>query len=250
MTFVLGIIDGAKGIIEDAKEGEVPYIALVKVLHPHTGVFEPLCAGAIISETEILTNAVCAAACKATYKCEVYVGRVNVNHGGKKVEIKDTVWHESYVEMNAILPDTRFANLVLDIGILYMSRIPLSETVKIIALPQENLERKSDMRIAGWGSGFLYGIAHHEKLKVAVSRAYETYVINKEILVIKTMEFYPRPCVSDMGAPIVYMNNTVLAGVGSLWTFKLCKRDDTTRAFYTDIYNNTEWIANNRNKIV
>lgn len=104
----------------------------------------------IISENDILTNAVCSSACRLPSNCKVYVGRVNVNSGGTQVKIINTVWHESYVEMNMIQPLASVIS-VLDIGIIHTDKIPLSRTVEIVELPKRNFSQ-SLLIFSGWGA--------------------------------------------------------------------------------------------------
>lgn len=47
MSMEIGDI-GENDEVSDAKEGEISYIALIKVKHPHTGSFMPICAGAMV----------------------------------------------------------------------------------------------------------------------------------------------------------------------------------------------------------
>lgn len=140
------------GEIYDAKEGDIPYIALIKVRHPHTGRFMPICAGAIISERDILTNAVCASACQHLPNCKLYVGRVNTSAGGTEITMESTVWHPSYVQMDMVNHDNTY--LFVDLGIIHTENIPLSDTVKIIKIApiKDVLEGRETLLIAGWGA--------------------------------------------------------------------------------------------------
>lgn len=135
---------------EEAKEGQFPYLALIKVKHPHTGNFMPICAGAIISEHNILTNAVCASLCHFTPNCKVFVGRAKINSGGIEVIVKSTVWHKSYYEMEKIKYINRKSLLDLhDIGIIHTEKILTSTTVQIIEVWDRPFE---SLVIAGWGA--------------------------------------------------------------------------------------------------
>lgn len=138
---------------KDAKEGQFPYIVLIKVKHPHTGNYMPICAGAIISEHDILTNAVCASACQHPPNCKAYVGRVRVNSGGKEVIIKDTVWHETYYEMEVMKQiSSEEIQAMHDIGIIHTEKIAISETVRTIELQYYYPIEEQTMLMAGWGA--------------------------------------------------------------------------------------------------
>lgn len=114
----------------------------------------PICAGDIISEYDILTNAICASACQYPPNCKLYVGRVHVNLGGKEMTIKGTVWHGSCYEMEMlkeITLDEMFRRY--DIGIIHTEMIPTSTTVRTI-VPElcESYEDGIDVFFAGWGA--------------------------------------------------------------------------------------------------
>lgn len=122
----------------------------------------PICAGGIISEYDILTNAVCASACQHPPYCKLYVGRANVDTGGVEVKISSTTWHHSYLEMDLIDqskrndPDLSLSHRFTDLGIIHTERIPLSDTVQIIELAKfEDLCNKTIgyfVGLYGWGS--------------------------------------------------------------------------------------------------
>lgn len=136
-----------------AKEGDIPYIALIEVRHPHTGRFMPICAGAIISEYDILTSAVCASSCQYTPNCRLYVGRYMIRTGGTQIKINDTVWHPTYIEMDTIRGgyDPTFLESIIDLGIIHTEKISLSETIKIIQMSNRTVKDSEEAMIAGWG---------------------------------------------------------------------------------------------------
>lgn len=114
--------------------------------------FLPICAGAIISDQSILTNAVCATVCNVPSECKVFVGRVNIRSGGKELTIKGSVWHNSYIEMRMIRPRQDELINIHDIGIIHVEPIQLSESVQIISLPKQTLNGETPVRLAGWGN--------------------------------------------------------------------------------------------------
>lgn len=140
--------------VEDAKVGQFKYIALIKLKHPHTGNYMPICAGAIITEHDILTNAVCASACQYPPNCKVYVGRIHVNSGGREVTIKGTVWHKSYYEMETMKNISSVEDIfdIIDIGIIHTEKISMSETVGTVPMNRRGVTGKLTMVMAGWGA--------------------------------------------------------------------------------------------------
>ncbi|XP_031617467.1 uncharacterized protein LOC116337210 [Contarinia nasturtii] len=142
----------------------------------------------------------------------------------------------------------RHSNSIEDIGILFMSKIILSKTVQSIELPQEKMHgRQNKMIIAGWGSGLEHDITHHEKLHFGETLV---YAVVWGVDLIRPHDNVNRACISDMGTPLVHPNGTVLAGIGTLWTFRLCTTRHGDMSFYTPIYIHAEWIAKNRNRSV
>lgn len=141
------------GQATDAKEGDIPYIALIEVRHPHTGRFMPICAGAIISEYDVLTSAVCASSCQYPPNCRLYVGRYMINAGGIQIKNKNTVWHSTYVEMNTVKSGYDAASLesIIDLGIIHTEKMPLSQTIQIIKLATRDVVQDETAVIAGWG---------------------------------------------------------------------------------------------------
>lgn len=137
---------------EEATEGTIKYIALIKVFHPHRKLYEPICAGAILSNENILTNAACASACNITENCQVFVGRVNVDEGGYEVAIQDTIWHKSFFFIY-LMKETDIIS-VIDIGMIHIKKIVLSPTVGVIQLSRHDLISGSEVEVAGWGSNF------------------------------------------------------------------------------------------------
>lgn len=140
--------------IVDAQEGDVPYIAQINVLYPHTGDFLPFCAGAIISDRHILTAAMCATPCNFSSNCRVFVGRTKVNSGGVEIGIRKSEWHPSYYEMELLKTPQIFMYNFIDIGILFTSeRIEFSFSIQPIALPTQNIdEEDTPIFVAGWGN--------------------------------------------------------------------------------------------------
>lgn len=136
----------------EAKEGDIPYIALIKVKHPHTGNFMPICHGTIISEYDILTNAICASACRHPPNCKLYVGRVRVNSGGIELTIKSTVWHKTYYELEIMKNySEEDLNQIVDIGIIHTVKIQMSATVQVI-VGFDLRNGNQTVTMAGWGA--------------------------------------------------------------------------------------------------
>lgn len=128
-------------------------MALIRVRNPHIpDQFDPVCAGAILSPENILTNAVCACACKVMGDCKIYVGRTNVDQGGREVQIKNTVWHESYVAFFMIKLARVGSSLVIDLGMIHIGKIKFSPTISNVQLTRRELINGRTVRIAGWGN--------------------------------------------------------------------------------------------------
>lgn len=136
----------------EAEEGDVPYIALIKVFNPHLNESIPVCAGAILSELNILTTAVCASICNITNYCQVFVGRIELDDGGHEVKINKTVWHQSYVSYYMSRWPQYGINRVIDIGMLHTEKIIMSQTVQALTLSDHEITADSSVEVAGWGS--------------------------------------------------------------------------------------------------
>lgn len=139
----------------DAQEGDVPYIAQINVLYPHTGDFLPICAGAIISDRHILTTAVCASPCNVSSHCRVFVGRTQLNSGGVEIGIRKSEWHPSYYDIEVVKLWSESLALVADIGILFTSqRIEFTSSIQPIALSAQVVPNDEHIIVfvAGWGN--------------------------------------------------------------------------------------------------
>lgn len=137
---------------EDAKEGDVPYIALIKVFNPHLNESIPVCAGAIQSELNIITSAVCASICNVTNYCQVFVVRIVLDDGGYEVKINKTLWHQSYVSYYMTRWPQYGINRVIDIGMLHTEKIIMSPTAQALTLSGHEITEDFDVEVAGWGS--------------------------------------------------------------------------------------------------
>lgn len=128
----------------------------------------PICAGAIISQYDVLTTAVCASACQHPPNCRIYAGRVNIDAGGIELEINKTKWHENYNEMFLIRGEAYISNQTnpfVDFGIIHTKKIPLSDTIKIISLADRDHVAGEYVIIAGWGGE--YNEAFNDEPKVS-----------------------------------------------------------------------------------
>lgn len=156
MPLVVSIVAVRSGTKEalDAKVGDFPYITLIEVRHPHTGRFMPICAGAIISQYDVLTNALCASSCQHPPNCRIYAGRVNIDAGGIELEIVKTKWHKNFNEMHMVQGETYLEakeNPVVDFGIIHTKKIPFSDAINVIALADRDGINNETVKIAGWG---------------------------------------------------------------------------------------------------
>lgn len=122
----------------DARLGQLPYVALIQVSSKSGD--DTICGGVIISLNSILTSGTCAYVCRKS-SCDVFVGTVDINSGGQRLTIANTIVHNS---LTTIFPhDFDFSALnkipddFIDLGILIMKEIPISKNVKIIDLPTE-----------------------------------------------------------------------------------------------------------------
>ncbi|XP_031637895.1 uncharacterized protein LOC116350281 [Contarinia nasturtii] len=234
------------------------------------GIFMPICAGSIISKYDILTNALCASACQYPPHCKVYVGRVNVDVGGVEIQIESTVWHESYVQMDAI---KTFKHTILDLGIIHTKSIPLSDKVTVIEMSkvpvkQRTMQNQYQGFIAGWGAdidkAFKEVPKHHTILKYGHVNYVDCIAPLEKFRTICVNMFSPpssvQPAISDMGAPIMDKSTgkVMLVGVGSYYHLRYEFAPNKTKQFNEDhlfdwaIYNkyfpvgdNINWIKDN-----
>ncbi|XP_031617028.1 uncharacterized protein LOC116336936 [Contarinia nasturtii] len=245
-------IVGYYGEAKDAKIGDIPYIALIKVLHPHMGIFMPICAGSIISKYDILTNALCASACQYPPHCKLYVGRVNVDDGGVEIQIESTVWHESYVEMDAI---KTFTHTILDLGIIHTKGIPFSDNVTDIEMSNTPVGPVNNFvgYIFGWGAdtdkAFKEVPKHHPILKYGKVSYFSCKAPTDRFRGICTTinDDFPevQPAISDMGAPIIDKSSgkDKLVGVGSYYHFRYEFAPNKSTQFHSD---SEQWLLYNK----
>ncbi|XP_031629985.1 serine protease ami-like [Contarinia nasturtii] len=209
---------------QEAKLSDVPYIAMIKVWHPHNKVYQPLCAGAILSEVDILTNAACASECNVTTNCKVFVGKVKIDDDdddGQEIQIRDTVWHESYIAlyMNRI-GTNESRGQIIDLGMIHTEMIIMSETVQSINLPIQDLKDGRDVIIAGWGDNeSQHKVLQYAKVAARKCLMYENNSIGRYACTQSNAIF---ACESDMGATMAYSDVNGLVAVGSFHNYKSC----------------------------
>lgn len=135
----------------DAKIENIPYFAIIGQPKPK-GKFEPLAAGAIISERSILTTLETAAHISSylerndhRYKVKVGTTSVFLSTEGEMLEILNASWYGGQ-------PVNENLTNVIDIGILLVERMQLSHTVRIIPLPTRDIIMPQETcKVSGFG---------------------------------------------------------------------------------------------------
>lgn len=135
----------------EASKSQAPYLALINVKHPHDKIFQPICAGAIITENDILTTAACASVCNITKDCQIYVGRTEIDAGGQQIKINETIWHESYFSVYMLRIIAHGLQNVVDLGFIHMEKISMSDTIQPLNIPGRELKDGNMVIVAGWG---------------------------------------------------------------------------------------------------
>lgn len=120
-----------------AEPGKIPYIAQIRKSDDVIG------AAVILNENHLLSCDI-SRQCSEEDPCVAYVGRTDVNGGGIEIKIK--------FQGMALNPE------YLDMAILETSRIPFSEYISPVELPETTLENGTKVIISGWGSYYEWGI--------------------------------------------------------------------------------------------
>lgn len=127
-----------------ATEGQFPYVVALEY-NDDSGWRQTYCSGAIISDRLILTAATCSYICNESLsKCRIIAGRLIFGQDGIAVNITQAIWSETYVVGS-------FDN---NLGIFRVDKIPLSDNIKVIGLPKQDLKIREEVIIMGWG-GFV-----------------------------------------------------------------------------------------------
>lgn len=128
----------------DAEDEQFPFVASAYAYVEKINEYILVCGGAIISEVSILTSVICAYGCSTgNTDCKVIVGStINDGRSGIEVKIIDYIYHESFEGP---------AESVVDLGIIRVRKIPLSNTIQIVKLPTQDLSDLQKTIIMGWG---------------------------------------------------------------------------------------------------
>lgn len=145
-------------IIGGEPADDAGFISVIMGTYQITGKLERLCLGTILNEFSILTPAKCAHRCgiKPSH-CRAYIGVFYSNTlEGQQVKIVGGAVHDSFPTPDYFINtfqiiDDKINKTFVDIGILYVEKIPLSDNITSIEVSNRPINSSDTVTAYGFG---------------------------------------------------------------------------------------------------